>query len=236
MSKKNRYYSDIKIIKGKRSRFFKILGVLFFCCLFVWFSYSISLILGKTINISGGLFKSGVKYYYALEFGKFQKLGDAQECAKNVVAIEGAGFVFEKENNYYVLGSLYLNEKDANNVINSNKTNEDIKIYKIGVDFNDFANDSNISNEIAIVIEDLYQNIIDYELGKLNHIGLASKINELDAECCVIKNKAKEDKCLNQLIKCEKVLNNLTSVVLNNEMVSSSIKYALIEIVSIISK
>ena len=93
MSKKNRYYSDIKIIKGKRSRFFKILGVLFFCGIFLWFSYSIALILGKTINVSGSLVKSGNKYYYALDFGEFNSGDECLERVKEVVAINGAGFI-----------------------------------------------------------------------------------------------------------------------------------------------
>lgn len=236
MSKKNRYYSDIKIIKGKRSRFFKILGVLFFCGLFVWFSYSISLILGRTLNVSGGLLKSGVKYYYALDFGEFNNMDETLECVKEVVAIKGAGFVYEKEDKFHVLGALYLNEKDANNVINNNKNNENIKICKIKIDINNFADDHKISNEVINLIDELYQNIIDFELGKVNYIGLASKINEIDADCCVLINQAKNDKSFNKLIKCEKILNNLTNVALNNEMVESSCKYSLIDLVVAISK
>lgn len=237
MSKKNKYYSDIKILKGKRSRFFKILGVLFFCGVIVLFSYSISLLLGKTLNVSGGLFKSNSSKYYAITFGEFSNESDAIACSQRVVELGAGGYIMEKNDKYVVIGAIYLNEKDAKNVIESNQNfsqSDAINILQLEIKKNKLSTNSEYSSVILNVVSKLYEHIIDFDKGNLNHISLASKVNVLDGECCVLLNKLEVDGFSSKVVRVEKVLNNLTNTVLNNQSVSSCAKYALVEIIDIL--
>ena len=133
------------------------------------------------------------------------------------------------------MGAIYLNEKDAKNVLESNEQIENTGIIKIEIKNSQLSADKEINEKVFEIIQKLYENIINFENGKLNYIGLASKINELDGDCCVLLKQV-DGEFSNKLIKIEKVLNNLTSTVLNNQMVNSCVKYSLIEIIDILSK
>ena len=265
MSKKN-YYEDIKFVKRAKFRGFKALGIFLILGVFVCGTYFLSVIFSNTVSVTGSVFslkknKSINKSYYAISFGIYDNIEDARTAMNNLLSIGAGGYILKYENKYNVLGAIYLNESDANSVIDSNKKYNyngmtyELSVFKINIDLNKkfyskFGNDSNIIYDATKVlvntIEDLYNNSILLEKEEISNIILANKVNSLDSNL-VVELKKIEALTVNssnfnisnfyeKILKMEKILNNLTNTLLVSHKPKASIKYSLINFIMLFSE
>jgi|GEM_PF-5276705 len=71
--------------------------------------------------------------YYAVSFGRFENLADANKEADKIIVRGGAGYVV-KDKGYNVLSSLYTNRADADSVVKYLKqSNYNTAVYEIKI-------------------------------------------------------------------------------------------------------
>jgi len=68
--------------------------------------------------------KSGSFCIYALAFYKTTDESSTSELAKKIQTKNGAGYIYNKDNVYYILASAYESENDAKKVLEKNETDE----------------------------------------------------------------------------------------------------------------
>ncbi len=153
MPKKSPYYDDVKYIKHKHTKFAFLWWILFPCMiagvvlLAMFFS---GVLAGDFSLFSRYNYKTEQITYYGLSFGTYDDKETAQSVANGVVLQGASGYIWEQDNKYIVLGSIYMTYEDCQSVI-SNIT---------GTNYN--------MNVFEITLPKIKKNIDEYEILKLN--------------------------------------------------------------------
>lgn len=139
-------------------------SLLFIFCLVI-----ANIIASSVISVSKPVkqVKSSPFQIYMLSMGKSQVKNEALSLAKDYQKIGAGGYIWEKDNYFYVISSAYLNKNDAANVQNSIK-NKGIESELVSADFKSMEINGNFNDEEARVLakainsfENYYQNLYD---------------------------------------------------------------------------
>lgn len=105
-----------------------------------------------------------VNSVYFVSAEKFSDKSLAESFATELGEVGGAGFVFEKNNMFYCLTSMYLNENDAKKVCNNLKIEyTNVEYIKLNFKAHNFSNLDNKENvEISKRISNSFNNMLNF--------------------------------------------------------------------------
>ena len=194
-----KYGKEVMYIK-KRGKFRKKLKILFY----IIFITTISLAFGNVFaSVSEGTLGSHILgqrdkvkvsaiTYYGLNMGSYSNLDDAKITSNVVIQAGGGGYIWQAEEQYIVLGSVYKKEKDCNTVVENIAENYKASVYKIKLKKCKFVVEdiargerSEIENIVEFcneTYERLYDLSIDYDTGKISNIAVSASVNSLKSE------------------------------------------------------
>ena len=255
MTKK--YGNEVLYIKrkGKFRRFFKrLFYVVFTITIAVLFGGMFSSIGDSSLGIhilgQRDRVKISAKTYYALNMGTYANLDDAKSTANVVIQAGGGGYIWKTGQNYVVLGSIYLNEKDCNKVVENIAEQYKASVYKIKLPKCNFVVEDITRNERKTIqksveycneiFESLYEISIDYDTGKISNIAVGAKVNSLKSQVSSKKSEIYNlytkynVACLNSIhstyLAIEDVMDLLINQMLTVENNQHLVKYAFMEI------
>ena len=256
----DQYYSDIKILKKplnkKVKRVFKFFLFLLVCvsCFFGarYFSKVLTVgNLGALIVYGDTTYKCKPKKYYAISLGKYDNFAKAEEVALGSTIQGAGGFVWQENNDFYVLGNVYNNEQDALSVLENLKdakydtSIKTIELREVKLDFSMYDNSDmmtikkgfDILNE---VYSKLYQYSIDFDKGEVTNLAVSSYISELrgdvkgiiiDIQNLINKSSSKLTIIQTALIKLDELLDQTIIKVIDNTSTNYSLKYSICSVV-----
>lgn len=139
-----------EVMKRRASKFFVLLfSVVCVCaCAFV------ARLLSSVITVSGNGISQATVFQgfevYAVSLGQYSSKSQAETSSESITKKGGAGFIYEKDNMYYVLASVYEKENDAK-LVQENLSSSGIssKIIKMGIDGVDFSSVSSSAQKKA---------------------------------------------------------------------------------------
>ncbi len=110
---------------SRKSRFFSIFFMLisFALCVSLAGVFSSLITVGGFSNITSGDAKSSAFVVYAVSLYKTQTKAQAREMSEVAMHKNGAGYIFQDDEAFYVLASCYENKSDAEKVVANLKEN-----------------------------------------------------------------------------------------------------------------
>ena len=256
---KEEYADGIKIIKRKSKG--KVIGVLLIVLVCFGMVTLLAELLSKTISVGNFsivslIFGNGEKIderkYYAVALGEYDKREAALEVAMGASVAGASGFVWEKDNKFYPIGSIYKNKEAAEIV----KTQLDSSVYSISIldiDFKEVVIDERTKEQAVCemiyeslnYLDELFNNFekhsIQLEKNEITFVAAASFINAYAGEIRVFESKMQylieeyKDETLkkikNGFVAIETSLNNTVSTLLSNFSPISDVKYGLVDFV-----
>ena len=129
MPKKNTYQADDvfeRPIRKRKHHVFKKIGFLFLTVILLFFVYGMADIMsnwitGKEQTSWFWFFKNNIKQeekiLYAVSLGSYATKSEAEEIARNSNVAGAGGYVYAKDQVFYVLGNIYATIEDAEKVI-----------------------------------------------------------------------------------------------------------------------
>lgn len=201
------FHEDITIIK--KHRFSRVLRNIFIVVLCVCCVVGAGFVSG-VIKVNGGIKSQKFTNYYFLSMANFDTESDATQFANKLLKVNGAGFVYQMDSKYHVIGATYLNQKDAKSVAdNMNGTEYDINIITISVPNivvpNEYKNNTSVNraiDEIKNSINKLYEYCVNLDKSTMSNIQVASLINERLASiraCAVELDSVDNSEFINKL-------------------------------------
>lgn len=196
------YYSDVKILKKPLKHKIKNMFKIFLIIAVVVGSYYVATCFSSALTVGNlGSFivygdtnvKIKAKTYWAVTLGVYDSYDQAQNVALGSTIQGASGYVWEKDNKYYVIGNIYSSLEDANKVIeNINGTNYKADILEICFDklkmnFDVYANSDMLTINDALEIFDvvyssLYSYSVMFDKGDISHLAVSSNISNLRGE------------------------------------------------------
>lgn len=256
------YYSDVKVIKKpvkKRIKsifkifiFFLILGVSFLGAKYLSKAITVGN-LGALIVYGDTKIKTSETNMYAVTMGEYLEKNEAEKVALGVSVQGAGGFVWEKDNKYYVVGNVYSNKEDAQKVSeNLVETKYNINILeinfpKLNLDFSMYENeDMSVINDAVNIFDDVYELIYDYSIKfdkkEISHLAVSSGISNIRGEVkgiivnvqnLINKSSSKLKHIQNSLVKIDEVLDQAIIKTIDNTSTSYSLKYSITNVVKI---
>jgi len=176
----------------------------------------------KDINLQSVYFVSAESFSNAI---------DAQNCSNEISKVGGAGFVYNKENVYYVITSFYLTEKEASSVctnlkldyINAQVLKIDFK--KVSLSSSEFSN--NFKQILISFIEFYAKSSISLDKGEIskNQILLSSlTLNANIDECLKLLESSAQTSEIKSRVLLKTLKSNLTLINVNSNF-SQTLKY-----------
>lgn len=248
-----KYGTDVSVIKHKHAFVRKLRVIL---CTIVVVAMAASLGWAVASANNGGLsmhilgqhdkVKVGKTTYYGLNMGQYTDQADAKMTANVVSQAGGAGYVWGVDEEYIVLGAVYLNQSDCEKVINNLSENYKASIHKITLKKCKFTIE-NISKKEQITIrknvefcsevfENLYQISMEYDTGNISNIAVSARANSLKSKVVSAKNQisllnytynnVNLTQIYSTLTAIENVLDLLTNQMLTTENNLNLVKYA----------
>ncbi|MBO5888785.1 MAG: hypothetical protein J6Q58_01440 [Clostridia bacterium] len=188
------YYYKLNKRKNRRAKLFTILFVLFSISIVIFFSISFSnfLTVSKIVNINSNFIYED-KSVYALSLDTSNNLSEAESKSESIKKQGGAGYILNKgANEFKIISSIYLSEKDAKSVKENLENNGTIcEIIKINLPALNFkvsvTNKSSeiLNNGISIFYSSykkLYNLSVDYDSNKIDLVALKTSLNNLQSE------------------------------------------------------
>lgn len=132
---------EIEINKKKQKKhgnrfFFFILTILcVVVCVFVS-QFLSSVITTGAIGISNNTTSTSYSEYklYALSLASYSTESQANDCANTITRQGAGGYVWQKDNKYYVIASIYEKKNDAESVLKNLTENANAEIVEIKID------------------------------------------------------------------------------------------------------
>lgn len=200
---RNVYYEDVKIIKKPLALkiklilsivvIFLVLGGVVVSAFYISKSITVAN-LGSLFVYGGTKIKIGESVVYMLSLGEFNNRGDAEKVSLGATVQGASGFVWEKDNRYFVVGSMYKSNEDAekvkNNLLGSSNYKAEVvqvKYPKINISFDDYENSDvdKIENAISF-FDDVYLEVYNWSLkfdkGEINNLAISSGLSSLRGE------------------------------------------------------
>ena len=253
------YYEDVKVIKKPlKQRLKQVLKIFLILVLIVGcFLGGKYLSRALTVGNLGALIVYGdtkltikERTFYAVTMGEYDNKEDAERVAMGA-SIQGAGgYVWEGEK-YFVVGNIYLAEKDAESVVTNLKESQysigimSIHMPRVVLDYSMYDNSDmglvhNVYNIFGKVYEKLYGYSISFDKGEVSHLAVSSNISSLRGEVKSLIVSAqnlinKQDSSLSSvqqyLVKLDEVLDQAILKTIDNSSTNYSLKYALTNVV-----
>ena len=212
MPKKNTYQADDvfeRPIRKRKHHVFKKIGFLFLTVILLFFVYGMADIMsnwitGKEQTSWFWFFKNNIKQeekiLYAVSLGSYATKSEAEEIARNSNVAGAGGYVYAKDQVFYVLGNIYATIEDAEKVIDSmsnapyqtsilsitipkvkqydqSATTEDIAIIKETLDF------------MEEIYQTLYQVNIMLDTKQMTYIQGSTEVQKLVSKSNVLREK-----------------------------------------------
>ncbi len=194
--------------------------------------------------------KVGGITYYGLNMGEYDNIDDAKQTANVVIQAGGGGYVWNSENKYIVLGSVYKTEKDCTTVVDNISKQYKASVYEIKLKkckfvVEDITRGERKDIEDAVefcnkVYERLYDLSIDYDTGKLSNIAVSASANTMKSEVATFKsnifnlytkyNNKNLNHIHNTFLFIEDTLELLVNQMLTVENNQHLVKYAFMEV------
>lgn len=234
----------------------KILSISMFFILGVVCALLFSNFIVPVSNQLSGQIKSPEFDIYFLSVNKSQLEASAKQLASDLQSQNGGGYVWKKDNYYYVITSAYANKNDAVLVQNDLKTNTNIESEIFSVHFNSISFDGSFDSEskkvlqkalnifqssfltlfdIAISLDTEVYNEISSRLAvNSNHSTINSVVADFQTVFSGVENENIKN-LENSLNKLQKISTNLCSgtTINKGQTYSSLIKYRYLEILDV---
>lgn len=255
-----KYYDDVKIIKKpikyRIKSFFIFLFILLVVvgCFFSATYLSSALTVGNISNliVYGS---TNIKYdkssMYAVILGKYLTFKEAEEVALGSTIQGASGYVWEDNNEYFVVGNIYSKEDDANNVAEnlvSSKYSVEVKeiiFPKVNLTFDMYDNSNmGIIKSAFSIFNDIYSELYNYSLsfdkGEITHLAVSSYISQLRGEVkslivsvqnLINKSNSSLNVVQNYLIKLDETLEQAIIKTIDNTSTNYSLKNAIVNVV-----
>ena len=256
------YYSDIKIIKKPlKERIKTILKIFLFfaivCGCFFSAKYLSSALtvgnLGSLIVYGDTKLKINEHTYFAVVLGEYLEKSEAEKVALGSHIQGAAGYVWEKDKKFYVIGNVYTLIDDAQKVVsNLQGTQYNISIMEINcpkliLDFSSYENsDMSIINKSIEIFDKIYSHLYDFSIkfdkGEVSHLAVSSGISELRGELkgmivkvqnLINKSGGNLGKIQNSLIKLDELLDQTIIKTIDNTSTNYSLKYSIVSAIRI---
>ena len=140
-------YSDTRLIKRKNKGRFKGFLIFVFCVICCVFVFVLAGGLGNVLKVGSFsfLFKNNNDVvaehsYYAVVMGEYETHSEAQAVASGVAVMGAGAYVWQTENKFLVVGNVYENKSDAEQVLKNiggsgyNAFVKEIKFNKISLE------------------------------------------------------------------------------------------------------
>ena len=252
------YSKDVVLIKRKRGKFF-VLFVGFVICLmlFVFVGGLLSNLLGGNGFVLGFLKRYDIDVnafnFYAVTMGESESVEELEKISQGVAVLGASGFVWKGDVNY-VIGNMYFNESDANNVKNNIKVeNYNVDVFKIKgkkVRFNigniAKSDKKSIENDIKYIVSvgrQVYEISNKLDTSETTYLNVCSFINSIRGEVKLkindlfrfYTNYASSEifKIYQSYLLLDNSLESCVELLLTNTSNGHNLKYCLSEIVRI---
>ena len=256
---KLKYYDDVKIIKKPfKKRFLRFVS--FFCIALV---FSLCIVVANyfssAITVSGGATKliygdetisKKSKSYFAVTLGEYSSLEEASAVAITSTIRGASGYIWE-DNNYFVVGSVYLSREDAIAVIENLKESDytvnikEISLNKINLKFDDYDNKTVRKIENAIdflddIIVKIYNYSISFDKGEINNLAVSTNLSDLRGDTKVLISQMQNilntpndylQLVQNTLIKVDQLLNEVILKTIDNSSTGYILKNTVVSLV-----
>ncbi len=189
---------------------------------------------------------------YAVSIEKALSMTQAKDKVESVVQKNGAGFIYSKDNVYYVLASGYENKSDAEKVVehlsDSGVSSEivEIKVDKIEIDMNLSTNEKTTMSESINLFKNTYKTLYDISISLDTAVKSKSECKLLlnDLKANVLKTQSNFDTQFNsklnsKLLSIKLQINELTTTIqtlinnADNDLLSAHIKCAYLETIKL---
>lgn len=256
-------YNETRLVKSKKQNFrkYKVITLLAMCLVFVLLlsdlvsnfltlgSFSFSNIFGNEL-----LVKVQSQTYYAVVMDTLDNSEQAQNMAELLMLQGASGFVWETNNQYKVVGSIYFKETDAKSVKNNlMTTNPKVSVSKMVTKKTSKTYD-NYSVEqvkqlryayefINSVVKKLYDYSIKLETKALSPTTVSSHVNELKSDSIIISSRLdvinstviyeETIKLKNVYVKLTENLNELVLKLISSDNYNQLIKYSYVKCVKL---
>ncbi|MBE5757642.1 MAG: hypothetical protein E7345_01750 [Clostridiales bacterium] len=136
------------------------------------------------------MIKISEKKHYAVTMGVYDTFEESRQVGLGLMIQGGSGYVWEKDNKFYVIGSIYSSIEDANKVIENIKNSNydidilDIKFSAINIKFDDYENKQVKEIEdalklIDLIIEEVGSLAIRFDKSEINNFAVSSSLSDL---------------------------------------------------------
>lgn len=251
------YYDDIKIIKKNLKEQAKSVLKIFLIFLFLAGIVVSSLYISKSLtdsNLSsvfvygGREIKIDSRDMYAITLGKYSTKQEADRVALDA-SIQGAGgYVWQDNEDYYVIGNIYNNNDSAlsvkDNLKDANYSVDILKISmpKVKLNFDEMENKSvaevrNAINYFYDCYDKLYNYCMLFDKSEMNNFAISSYISQMrgDVKVCISvmqglinsTNYGELQEVQSGLIKLDELLDQAIIKTIDNSSTSSYLKYAI---------
>jgi len=185
------YYYKFNKKKNRRAKLLTILFVILSLSIVVFFSISFSnfLTLSKIVNINSNYIVED-KTLYAISLYSTNNLNEAESKSENIKLQGGAGYILNTgANEYKILSSVYIHQKDAKSVKNNLESNGTIcEIVNLTMPAFNFKisltslSQKILNNGINLFYSNyktLYNLSVEFDSNKINHTTLKTSLNNL---------------------------------------------------------
>ena len=194
------YLPDIVVIKKPFAWFKKVL-VLMLVVIMVVGTFILADICSGALSVGAlGLNFSGSDRInidkhslYAISMGAYEDKPSADKVALGLQVQGGAGYVWQSNNKYLVLGSIYSKKEDADSVVDDlSKSNYAVQVFEIkfaklslvikGLEKQDTAFIKDMFLDLDKIYADIYTYSINYDSNASNNLAISAGLNTLKGE------------------------------------------------------
>ena len=252
------YYLETNNFKRKNSTNFKrFLSVFFVMILFLGLVLSASLVTNvlkvNGLNLGLNLSKSNKNTlkYYLLSLGSYDTFGEAESVSITATLLGASGYIWEQDNKYFVLGSVYATNENAKSVQNNfDNTEYKTEVLPVKISFTKVLNEKfskeqkeKITDTIAFlkrVCDSLIENSIKLDKKEISYIIASNNLNNLKSDLVEYKNNFeyffddKIESIINfktAILKIESLLDKTVNSLIQNDSVNYNIKNCLCGVV-----
>ena len=215
---------------SKKTKFFSIFFMIisFALCISLSGFFSSLITVGGFSNITSGDAKSSGFVVYAVSLYKTQTKAQAREMSEIAMHKNGAGYIYQDDEAFYVFASCYENKADAEKVVSNLKENEVSSSIK-DLQFNEILLKSKMTEQEKTVLikalssfKNLYKKLYDLSVSidtkLLNEIQAKVLLNDIISEQSKVQTNFEtifNSKLTSTLLEIKLSLSNISNI-LNN--------------------
>ena len=191
---------------------------------------------------------------YAISMGAYEDKASADKVALGLQVQGGAGYVWQSNNKYLVLGSIYYKKEEADSVVDSlSKSNYTLQVFEIkfaklslvikGLEKKDNTFIKDLFLYLDKIYGDIYTYSINYDSNASTNLAISAGLNTLKGEVKIYISKLQElasrvssnyvDIIKDSFILLDSVLDTAVYRTLTDSGISYYLKYLMCEVVDI---